>query len=60
MIVPLLFGLDLLLFSRLGIGEGDDYELLPCRAIALGKDGYWLVGITFWIDLHGYGGIINE
>lgn len=58
MIVPLLFDIDLLLFARLGIGED---MLLPCRAIALAKKNGWMFGITFWFEVSGnYGGIEDE
>ena len=59
MIVPLLFNIDLLLFTRMAVGKaGGEVLNLPCRAIiAIAKKDSWMYGITVWIDTGGaYGG----
>lgn len=47
MIIPLAFGIDLLLFARLAVGEG---LYLPARALAIGKKNEWVFGVIFWFE----------
>ena len=58
MIIPLLFNIDLLILTRLAMGEVEgEVTYLPCRALAVAKKDGWMYGITFWLDKGGlYGG----